>query len=127
MKIFICDCLFDTAYYLKNNFDDYIFFQITPIPRPHIFLFNENENDRVFICCKETIDFFIKHDEKYYDRCMAKCYHEFVDPNSCNCLDLSCFGFEDFCIECYKITIDILFKVLNQIENVEISATAFSD
>ena len=127
MKIFICDSLFDTAYYLKNNFDDYIFFQITPIPRPHIFLFNENENDRVFICCKETIDFFIKHDEKYYDRCMEKCYHEFIDLNSCNCLDLSCFGFEDFCIECYKITIDILFKVLNQIENVEISATAFSD
>ena len=58
---------------------------------------------------------------------MAKCYHEFVDPNSCNCLDLSCFGFEDFCIECYKITICILFKVLNQIENVKISATAFSD
>ena len=55
---------------------------------------------------------------------MAKCYHEFVDPNSCNCLDLSCFGFEDFCIECYKITIDILFKVLNQIENVKISANA---
>ena len=58
---------------------------------------------------------------------MAKCYHEFVDPNSRNCLDLSCFGFEDLCIECYKITIDILFKVLNQIENVEISANAFSD
>ena len=51
---------------------------------------------------------------------MAKCYHEFVDLNSCNCLDLLCFGFEDFCIECYKITIDILFKVLNQIENVDI-------
>ena len=81
MKSFICDCLFDTTYYLKNNFDNNIFFQITPIPRP-IFLFNENENDRVFICCKETINFFIKHDEKYYDRCMAKCYHEFVDPNS---------------------------------------------
>ena len=58
---------------------------------------------------------------------MAKCYHEFIDPNSCNCLDLLCFGFEDFCMECYKITIDILFKLLNQIENVEISPTAFSD
>ena len=127
MKVFICDCLFDTAFYLRNNFDDYIFFQITTIPRPYIFLFNENENDRVFICCKQTIDFFIKYDEKYYNSCMAKCYHEFIDPNSCNCLDLSCFGFEDFCIECYKITIDILFKVLNQIENVEISPTAFSD
>ena len=127
MKIFIYDCLFDTAYYLKNNFDDYIFFQITPIPRPHIFLFDKNDNDRVFICCLETIDFFIKHDEKYYDRCMAKCYHEFVDSNSCNCPDLSCFGFEDFCIECYKIIIDILFKVLNQIENVKISPTAFHD
>ena len=54
-------------------------------------------------------------------------YYEFLDPNSCNCLDLSCFGFEDFCIECYKITIDILLKLLNQIENVKISPTAFSD
>ena len=41
----ICDCLFDTANYSKNNFDDYIFFQITPIPRPYIFLFSKNEND----------------------------------------------------------------------------------
>ena len=70
MKIFICDCLFDTAYYLKNKFDDYKFFQITPIPRPYIFLFNEN--DQVFICCKQTIDFFIKYDEKYYNRYMGK-------------------------------------------------------
>ena len=124
MKIFICDCLFDTAYYLKNNFDDYIFFQITPIPGPYIFLFDEN--DRVFIWCKQTINFLIKYDEKYYNRCMEKCYHEFIDPNSSNCLDLSCFGFENFCIKCYKITIDILLKVLNQIENVEISPTAFS-
>ena len=124
MKIFICDCLFDTAYYLKNNFDDYIFFQITLIPRPYIFLFDEN--DRVFIWCKQTIDFLRKYDEKYYNRCMEKCYHEFIDPNSCNCLDLLCFGFENFCIECYKITIDILLKVLNQIEDVEISPTAFS-
>ena len=68
-----------------------------------------------------------KCDEEYYNSCMVKCYHEFIDPNSCNCLDLSCFGFEDFCIKCFKITIDILFKVLNQIENVEISPTAFSD
>ena len=125
MKIFICDCLLDAAYYLKNNFDDCIFFQIKQIPRPYIFLFNEN--DRFFICCKQTINFFIKYDEKYYNSCMAKCYHEFIVSNSCNCLDLLYFDFEDFCIECYKITIDILFKVLNQIENVKISPTAFSD
>ena len=35
---------------------------------------------------------------------------EFIDPNSCSCLDLSCFGFEDFCIECYKITIDFFLR-----------------
>ena len=127
MKVFVCDCLFDTVFYLKDNFDDYIFFQITPITRPFIFIFNENENDQFFICCKETVKFLKIYDEKYYDSCMGKCLLEFADPNSCICLDLSHLGFEDFCIECYKITIDILLKVLKQIENVKVSKIAFSD
>ena len=135
-KIFVCDCLFDTAYYLKNNFDDYIFFQITPIPRQYIFFFDderyifdddERYDDRIFIFCKKIIDFFIKNNDDYYDTCMADCAFEFADPNSCNCLDLSCFGFESFCDHCCKMTIDILFKVLYQIENVIIPRNSFSD
>ena len=58
---------------------------------------------------------------------VGKCLLKFADPNSCNCLDLLHLGFEDFCIECYKITIDILLKVLKQIENVKVLKIAFSD
>ena len=69
IKVFECDCLFDTVFYLKDNFDDYIFFQITPITRPFIFIFNGNENDQFFICFKETVKFLKIDDEKYYDSC----------------------------------------------------------
>ena len=58
---------------------------------------------------------------------MQGCSFEFADPNSCNCLDLSCFGFESFWDHCYKMTIGILFKILNQIENVVIPRNSFSD
>ena len=93
MKVFICDCLFDTAFYLRNNFDDYIFFSNYADSKTVYFFFFENEKDRIFICCKKTIDFFIRYDKKYYHRWMVKCSFEYVDPESCNCLDLSCFGF----------------------------------
>ena len=87
---------YDTVYYLNNNFDDYIFFQITTIPRQYIFLFDDERYDQTFIFCKKIIDFFIENNNDCYHSCMQGCSFEFADPNSCNCLDLSCFGFESF-------------------------------
>ena len=37
------------------------------------------------------------------------------------------FGFEDFCISCYNATIDVLFKVLIQIDNVRLSKNNFTN
>ena len=81
--------------------------------RPNILFFLIDET--YYICCKETIEFLIKYYPDLYEKCMEYCPHEYPDPESCNCLDLCEFGYEDFCFSCQNITISVLIKCLIKI------------
>lgn len=89
MNIFVCSCLFDFVIQLKPKFDINDFINLAGlngIDRSHTFFFLLNET--YYICCKKTIEFIVKHDPEFYERCMDHCSFEYIDAESCNCLDL---------------------------------------
>ena len=89
MKIFVCCCLFDFIIQLKSKLDINDFMDLAGlngINRPHFLFFLANET--YYICCKKTIEFIVKYVPEFYERCMEHCPREYVNPESCNCLDL---------------------------------------
>ena len=82
------------------------------IMRPNIFLFDADAT--YYICCKETIEFLVEYYPEFYEKCLD-CPHEYPDPESCNCLNLCKFGYEDFCLSCQEVTISYLLKCLIKI------------
>lgn len=89
MNIFVCSCLFDFVIQLKPKFDINDFINLAGlngIDRSHTFFFLLNET--YYICCKKTIEFIVKHDPEFYERCMDHCSFEYIDAESGNCLDL---------------------------------------
>ena len=116
MTFFACCCLFDFVIVLKLKFiiNDFIdLAEQNGVMRPNIITFLVDTT--YYICCIETIQFLIQYYPDFYEKCMEHCPREYPDPESCNCLDLCEFGYEDFCFSCQNITISFLIKCLIKI------------
>ena len=99
---FVCPCLFDIVSAL--NYDD-INELIKFLSVNYLIL----EYERTFyICCKDSIDFYIKYDTDS-DTCS-----NLDEPISC--FDLICYGFEDACSKCEKSILDFFLDHLTKIE-----------
>ena len=115
VTFFLCNCFLDFLVALKLEFNMTDFIDLAEqngVMRQNILIFLVVTYS---ICCKETIDFLIQYYPDFYEKCMEQCPKEYSDPESCNCLDLCEFGYEEFWFFCRKITITFLSKCLVKI------------
>ena len=103
---FVCSCLFDVVSTL--NYDD-INELIKFLSVNYLILEHEST---FYLCCKDSIDFFIDCDKESVDSCS-----NLSEPISC--LDLICYGFEDVCSKCEKSILKYFSVYLTKIERNE--------
>ena len=112
----VCSCIIDLTFFGIKKFHSIKKFMDFVKGKCDRHLFDFFHGNSYIVCCKICLEFAARSDSCLYNDFTRVCPNEAADPNSVNCIDLSEYGFEDFCVGCLNIVSCFLIKNLHTVK-----------